>query len=96
MTDKRDRKAALAHVAERVLELNDTRSEDFQDQVARLVDDARELWRGDDGELPAPATDPAFDALIAFADESEGSPTEMRDAAHRALRAAGKRVPAAR
>ena len=66
MTDKRDRTAALAHVAERVLELNDA------------------------------ATDPTFDALIALADESEASPSGVRDAAHRALRAAGKRVPAAR
>ncbi len=78
----------LADVAERVALLNEFRTDDFQDLVVRLVKDAREHWRDDRGELPPLGCDPLFDALVAIADESDSSPTGVRDACARALSAA--------
>ena len=84
MTTQKERARALAVAAERVAALNELRTDDFQDEVVRVIDDARELWRGANGDLPSAGSDPLFDALIALADESEGSPEEVRDAVARA------------
>lgn len=84
----------LADVAERVALLNEFRTDDFQDVVVRLVRDAREHWRDDRGELPPYGYDPLFDALIGIADESESSPTGVRDACARGFSAAEEALAA--
>ena len=77
----------LADVAERVALWNEFRTDDFQDRVVRLVNDARESWRVD-GELPRHGTDRSFDTLMAIAAVSESSPIAVRDACAAALAAA--------
>jgi hypothetical protein len=84
----RDRAEVLAEVAERIALWNEFRTDDFQDTVVHHVNDAREDWRGDDGELPRRGGDPAFDALMGIADMADASPTAVRDACADALRAA--------
>ncbi len=84
----------LAEVAERVALLNEFRTDDFQDIVARVVQDAREHWRDDRGELPPRGYDPSFDALLALADEAESSPVAVRDACARAFEVADRGAPA--
>jgi hypothetical protein len=79
-----ERSQAVADVAERVARLNDLRTDDFQDEVARLVHESRELWRDEADELPSPGVDPLFDALVALEAEADASPEEMRDAIERA------------
>lgn len=84
-----DRRARiLADVAERVALLNEFRTDDFQDQVVRLVSDARESWRKDQ-ELPARGADPMLDALLAMGDMADSSPIAVRDACAAAFAAAG-------
>ena len=63
---------------------NEFRTDDFQDRVVRLVNDARESWRID-GELPR--EDPLLDALLSIAEVADSSPTAVRDACAEALRA---------
>lgn len=84
-TDVRVR--VLAEVAERVALLNEFRTDDFQDQVARLVSDAREHWRKGQ-ELPARGADPMLDALLGMGDMADSSPIAVRDACATALAAA--------
>ena len=74
----------LADVAERVALWNEFRTDDFQDRVVRLVNDARESWRHD-GELPA--DDPLLNALLAIAQVADSSPITVRDACAEALSA---------
>jgi hypothetical protein len=83
-----ERARVLAQAAERVALLNEFRSDNFQDSVARLVNDARESWRGRDGDLPKRGADPMFDALMGLADQSDASPLAVRDVCAEALRAA--------
>lgn len=83
--DRGERAQVLAEVAERVALWNEFRTDDFQDNVVRLVNGARERWRDKDGELPRPGTDPLFDALMGLAEAADGSPLAVRDAAARAL-----------
>jgi hypothetical protein len=78
----------LADVAKRVALWNEFRTDNFQDSVVRQVNDARERWRGDDGELPRRGRDPVFDALIGMADAADASPVAVRDACAAALRVA--------
>ena len=82
---RRERVEVLAEVAERVALWNEFRTYDFQDRVARLVNDARENWRVR-GELPAPGADPTFDELLSIADVADSSPIAVRDACGDALR----------
>jgi hypothetical protein len=84
----KERADALSDVAERVALWNEFRTDNFQDNVVRQVNDARERWRGDDGELPRRGNDPLFDALMGMADAAESSPVAVRDACADALRAA--------
>jgi hypothetical protein len=84
----KERTDALRDVAERVSLLNEFRSDDFQDRVAKIVYGARELWRDKDGELPRRGTDPAFDALMDLVGAADSAPLTFRDAASRVLRAA--------
>ncbi|HKW79122.1 MAG TPA: hypothetical protein VJQ09_08460 [Candidatus Limnocylindria bacterium] len=91
-----ERKRILAETAEKVALLNEFRTEDFRDGVARLIASAREVWRDENGELPRRGESEAFDALIGIADEADGSPIAVRDAADRALRVAGRGAKAAR
>jgi hypothetical protein len=86
--ERGERTQVLADVAERVALSNEFRSADFQDHVVRLVNDAREHWRDEQGELPRPRTDPTFDALIGLADAAGSAPMTVRDAAARALQVA--------
>ena len=83
-----ERVQLLAEAAERVALLNEFRSDNFQDSVVRLVNDARESWRGRDGELPRRGSDPMFDALMGLSDESDASPIAVRDVCAEAFRAA--------
>jgi hypothetical protein len=83
--DRGERAQVLAEVAERVALWNEFRTDDFQDNVVRLVNGARERWRDKDGELPRRGTDPLFDALMGLAEAADGSPLAVRDAAARAL-----------
>jgi|GEM_PF-2769885 len=83
-----ERVRVLAEAAERVALWNEFRSDDFQDSVVRLVNDARESWRGRDGELPKRGSDPMFDALMGLADEADASPLSVRDLCAQAFRAA--------
>jgi len=83
-----DRARVLADAAERVALWNEFRTDDFQDRVARLVNEARESWRGSDGDLPKRGTDDIFDALMRLAEESGASPLAVRDVCAAALRAA--------
>ncbi len=81
------RARVLADAAERVALLNEFRTDDFQDQVVRLVSDAREHWR--EGEqLPARGADPMLDALLAMGDIADSSPIAVRDACAAAFAAA--------
>lgn len=84
----RERAEVLASVAERVALWNEFRTDDFQDTVVHHVNDAREGWRGENGELPRRGGDPTFDALLGIADMADASPTAVRDACAEALRAA--------
>lgn len=86
-----ERAQVLADVAERVALLNEFRTDDFQDRVVRLVNDARESWRVH-GDLPD--HDPMLDALLGIATVADSSPITVRDACAEALRAS--EVPAAR
>jgi hypothetical protein len=88
VTNRQKREQVLGEVAERVALWNEFRTDDFQDNVVRLVSDARENWRDRQGELPRRGTDEAFDALMDLADMADGSPIAVRDAAARALLAA--------
>jgi len=83
-----ERAAVLGEVAERVALWNEFRTDDFRDNVARVVNNAREYWR-EDGELPRRGADPLFDALMSIADLADSSPITVRDACADALRAAG-------
>ncbi len=88
------RVGVLSEIAERVALWNEFRSDDFQDQVVRQVQAAREHWRGEGGELPPPGADPTFDALMGLAEVSDSSPIAVRDACAAAFRAADvARVP---
>lgn len=82
------RAQVLSDVAERVALLNEFRTDDFQDNVVRIVNDAREHWRGDGGELPHSGTDPFFDALMGMSEVADSSPIAVRDACAEALRMA--------
>jgi hypothetical protein len=86
MNNMEDKAVALADVAERVALWNEFRTDDFQDSVVRQVNDARERWRGEDGELPRRGRDPVFDALLGMADAADSSPVAVRDACAEALR----------
>lgn len=81
------RAGVLADAAERVALLNEFRTDDFQDRVVRLVNDAREHWR-DGEELPARGADRMLDALLAMGDMADSSPIAVRDACAAALAAA--------
>jgi hypothetical protein len=82
------RAEVLNEVAERVALLNEFRTDDFQDEVARVVHDAREHWRDRAGELPRYGADAMFDALSGVAESADGSPVAVRDACAVALREA--------
>lgn len=90
-----ERARILAEAAERVALWNEFRSDNFQDTVVRLVNDARESWRGGGGDLPKRGSDPMFDALLGLADEAEASPIAVRDVCADALRAAAEAARAA-
>jgi hypothetical protein len=95
MKAMKERVAVLAEAAERVALWNEFRSDNFQDSVARLVNDARESWRGRDGDLPKRGSDAMFDALMGLADESDASPIAVRDVCAEAFRAAEEGARAA-
>jgi hypothetical protein len=78
----------VREVAERVALWNEVRSDDFQDQVARLVDHARESFRDARGELPRAGADALYDALVSLALVADSAPITVRDACARALEAA--------
>ena len=88
MTPLSERARVLADAAERVALWNEFRSDNFQDSVVRLVNDARENWRSSGGDLPKRGSDPMFDALLGLADEAEASPIAVRDVCAEAFRAA--------
>ena len=90
-----ERARVLAEAAERVALWNEFRTDNFQDSVVRLVNDARENWRGGDGHLPKRGSDAMFDALLGLADEAEASPIAVRDVCAEALRAAADAARAA-
>jgi len=76
-------------VAERVALWNEVRTDDFQDQVVRLVNDARERFRGGaKRELPARGDDELLDSLFEIADVADASPITVRDACAHALEVA--------
>ena len=84
-----ERADLLAQVAERVALWNEFRTDDFQDRVVRLVNDARESWRTD-GELPR--DDDMLDALLGIATVADSSPMAVRDACGDALRVSEARA----
>jgi len=79
-----DHSNVLADVAKRVALLNEFRTDDFQDRVVRIVNDARENWRTN-GELPRFGTDASYDALVSIASVAGSSPIAVRDACTVAL-----------
>jgi hypothetical protein len=87
---ERERAEIVDEVAERVALLNEFRTDDFQDEVVRLVSHARELWRDSGGELPRRGADPLLDALNTIADVADSSPIAVRDACAAAMRRAGE------
>lgn len=91
------RAGSVREVAERVALWNEVRTDDFQDRVVRLVNEAREQFRdGVEGELPAAGADPLYDALIDVASEADSSPIGVRDACGRAFEAADEVMAPAR
>jgi hypothetical protein len=88
MKPMKQRVELLAASAERVALWNEFRTDVFQDNVVRLVNDARESWRGQGGDLPKRGADPMFDALMGLADECDASPIAVRDVCAEAFRAA--------
>ena len=83
----------VRRVAESVALWNEVRTDDFQDRVVRLVNDAREHFRDGGGELPRPGADALFDSLVTMAVVAESSPITVRDACARALREAQQSSP---
>jgi len=76
----------VREVAERVALWNEVRTDDFQDQVTRLVNDARETFREDpESELPARGEDELLDSMLEIADVADASPIVVRDACAHAL-----------
>ena len=63
-----------------VLWLNEERQDNFREAVQHAFDDAKERFRGDDGELPPPGEDPIFDAMVAVVDQVDGSPEALHAA----------------
>ena len=90
MKSTRERAEVLASVAEHVALWNEFRTDDFQDNTVHEVNDARENWRDEKGQLPRRGGDPMFDALLAMADMADASPIAMRDVCADALRAAAE------
>ena len=90
MKSEKERAETLAEVAERVALWNEFRTDDFQDNVVHHVNDARERWRGDGGNLPRRGADPLFDALMGLADMADASPVAVRDVCADALKVAGE------
>ena len=90
-----ERARVLAEAAERVALRNSFHSDNFQDSVVRLVNDARESWRGGNGDLPKRGADAMFDALMGLADECDASPIAVRDVCAEAFRAAADAAKAA-
>ncbi|HZP96822.1 MAG TPA: hypothetical protein VFC31_10860 [Candidatus Limnocylindria bacterium] len=82
------RAQVLSQVAERIALLNEFRTDDFQDEVVRIVNDAREHWREGGGELPRIGSDPLFDALMRMVEVADSSPIAVRDACAAAFRQA--------
>jgi len=82
----------LSAAAERVALWNEFRADDFPGDVVRTVNDAREHWRDESGELPPHGVDPMLDALLAIAEVADASPIAVRDACAAAFRAAEYRV----
>ena len=82
-----ERSRTLSEVAERVALLNEFRTDDFQDEVVRIVQDARESWRDGD-DLPRRGSDATYDALMGLADAADGSPIAVRDVCAAAFRVA--------
>ena len=76
-------------LAERVALWNEVRTDDFQDQVVRLVNDAREVFRGGpENDVPKRGVDPLLDVLYEIADSADASPIAVRDACAHALEVA--------
>jgi hypothetical protein len=97
MTEReRERADVVAGVAEHAALLNEFRTDAFQDEVVRLVNNARELWRDAGGELPRRGADPLLDALNTIADVADSSPIAVRDACADAMRRAGEDAKVAR
>ena len=90
-----ERARVLADAAERVALWNEFRSDNFQDSVVRLVNDARENWRAGNGDLTKRGSDAMFDALMGLADECDASPIAVRDVCAEAFRAAADGAKAA-
>jgi hypothetical protein len=73
-------------VAERVALWNEVRTDDFHDQVVRLVNDARESFReGAESELPARGEDELLDSMLEIADVADAPRIAVRDACAHAL-----------
>src|SRR6266700_6582530 len=66
--------------ASHVLVLNDERTANYRVAAIRAFDEVKERFRGADGELPAPGTDPLFDKISRIVDELESSPEALRAA----------------
>ncbi len=91
------RAESVREVAERVALWNEVRTDDFQDRVVRLVNDAREQFRnGSESEVPGAGEDPLYDALTDIAAEADSSPIGVRDACARAFEAADEVMTPAR
>jgi hypothetical protein len=72
--------------ASHVSVLNDERTSNYRVAATRAFDEARERFRREDGELPAPGQDPLFDQMVHIVDELESSPEALRAACEAVLR----------
>lgn len=78
-----DPSAVARAFADLALERNLERQDNYREAVEHAFDDAKERFRDARGELPAPGSDPLFDAMAAVIEQLESSPEALRAACDR-------------
>jgi hypothetical protein len=75
-----DRAAVARAFAEHLLVLNEERTSNYRMAATHAFDEAKDRFRGADGELPKQGDDPLFDKMLTVMAELESSPESLRAA----------------